>query len=86
MDFAPKCVFVANGEIQAGQVQSFLEAAGIRSVLRGEALRNTHGLTMDGLGAVRICVADADEERARALLASAEAGEFRLGARHRRTN
>jgi hypothetical protein len=41
-------------------------------------LRNTHGLTLDGLGAVEIAVADTDEDRARALLASAERGEFRL--------
>lgn len=73
-----RCVFVANGEIQAQQVRAFLEAAGIASGLRGESLRHTHGLTLDGLGMVEIFVAGADENRARALLASAEAGEFRL--------
>jgi hypothetical protein len=46
--------------------------------LRGEALRNTHGLTLDGLGMVEIVVSDEDEERARELLASAERGEFRI--------
>jgi DNA-binding transcriptional regulator LsrR (DeoR family) len=71
-------VFVANGEIHAQQIRAFLEAAGISSALRGESLRNTHGLTLDGLGMVKIVVAAADEDRARALLASAEAGEFRL--------
>ena len=71
-------VFTANGEIQAQQVRAFLEAAGISSELRGEALRNTHGLTLDGLGMVEIVVADEDEERARELLASAERGEFRI--------
>jgi hypothetical protein len=74
-----KPVFVASGEIQAQQIQSFLEAAGIRSFFRGEALRNTHGLTVDGLGAVEILVDEEDESRARDLLAKAEAGEFRLG-------
>ena len=73
-----RCVFTANGEIQAQQVRAFLEAAGISSELRGEALRNTHGLTLDGLGMVEILVLDVDEARARALLASAEDGEFRL--------
>jgi hypothetical protein len=73
-----RCVFVANGEIQAQQVQGFLAAGGISSQLRGESLRKTHGLTLDGLGTVEILVAEADEERARALLASAESGEFRL--------
>lgn len=73
-----RCVFTANGEIQAQQVRAFLDAAGISSRLRGESLRNTHGLTLDGLGMVEILVSDVDEARARALLASAENGEFRL--------
>jgi hypothetical protein len=73
-----RCVFIANGEIQALQVQAFLEAAGITSISRGETLRKTHGLTLDGLGIVEILVNESDEERARTLLASAEAGEFRL--------
>ena len=71
-------VFTASGEIQAQQVRAFLEAAGISSELRGESLRKTHGLTLDGLGMVEIVVTDVDEDRARALLAAAEAGEFRL--------
>jgi hypothetical protein len=71
-------VFTANGEIHAQQVRAFLDAAGIASEVRGESLRLTHGLTLDGLGMVEILVADVDEARARALLASAEAAEFRL--------
>jgi hypothetical protein len=71
-------VFVATGEIQAQQVRTFLESAGIVASVRGESLRKTHGLTLDGLGAVEILVAEADAEAARALLESAEAGEFRL--------
>jgi hypothetical protein len=72
------CVFVANGEIHAQQVRAFLESAGIPTSVRGEALRNTHGLTLDGLGAVEISVPEADVSRARELLESAEAGRFRL--------
>ena len=71
-------VFVANGEVHGQQVRAFLEAAGIATVVRGESLRHTHGLTLDGLGAVEIFVADTDAEQARLLLDSAEAGEFRL--------
>ena len=78
MDQHQRRIFIANGEIHAQQVRAFLEAAGISSVLRGESLRNTHGLTLDGLGMVEILVANVDEDRARALLASAESGEFRL--------
>ena len=73
-----RCVYVASGEMQAQQVRAFLEAAGFATVTRGEALRHTHGLTIDGLGAVEVCVAEADADRARALLDSADAGEFRL--------
>ena len=78
MDQQLRCVFVANGEIHAVQVRTFLEAAGIPAAERGESLRHTHGLTIDGLGAVEICVAEADVPRARSLLDSAEAGTFRL--------
>lgn len=71
-------VFVASGEMHAQQVRAFLEAEGIPTIERGESLRNTHGLTLDGLGAVEILVATEDAERARELLRSAEAGDFRL--------
>ena len=73
-----RCVFVANGELHAQQVRAFLEAAGIHSSERGEALRHTHGLTLNGLGTVDIMVDENDEARARSLLASADAGVFRL--------
>lgn len=79
MDHKTRCVLVANGEVQAQQVRAFLEAGGIRTAVRGESLRNTHGLTLNGLGAVEIFVDEADVEEARSLLDSAEAGQFRLG-------
>jgi hypothetical protein len=78
MDESLQCVFVASGEFQAQQIRSFLKAAGIETAERGESLRKTHGLTLDGLGAVKILVADADADRARCLLQSAESGSFRL--------
>jgi hypothetical protein len=78
MDQQLRCVFVANGEIHAQQIRAFLEAAGIPAAERGESLRTTHGLTINGLGAVEIYVAEADVRRTRSLLDSAEAGTFRL--------
>jgi hypothetical protein len=78
MDHPLRRVFVANGELHAQQVRAFLEAAGIPTSERGEALRHTHGLTVDGLGAVEIMVAESDAARARPLLASADAGMFRI--------
>jgi hypothetical protein len=71
-------VFVANGEMEAQQVRAFLEASGVATAVRGEALRNTHGLTLDGLGRVEILVAEDDFDRARSLLAAADTGQFRL--------
>jgi hypothetical protein len=71
-------VFVANGDLEAHQVRAFLEAAGVPAIVRGESLRHTHGLTLDGIGAVEILVLEADADRARALLRSAAAGHFRL--------
>ena len=79
MDPELRCAFVASGETQAQQVRAFLEAAGIQTAERGEALRNSFGLTLDGIGAVEILVVDADLDKARTLLAEAEAGSFRLG-------
>jgi hypothetical protein len=73
-----RCVHVASGEIHAQQIRAFLEAAGISVVERGESLRHTHVLTLDGLGAVEILVGSEDADRARSLLDSAEAGAFRL--------
>jgi hypothetical protein len=78
MDHPLQCVYVANGDIEADQVRAFLEASGIATATRGESLRRTHGLTLNGLGAVEILVDDADADQARALLRSAESGQFRL--------
>jgi hypothetical protein len=79
MDQDLRRVFVASGEMHASQVRAFLEAAGIPTAVRGESLRKTHGLTLDGLGAVEILVAEDDVERARSLLDAAETGQLRLG-------
>ena len=72
------CVHVASGEFAAQQVKAFLEAHGIPSEFRGEALRMTHGFTLDGLGEVRVHVTPKDIAQARDLLARVEAGELKL--------
>ena len=46
--------------------------------MRGEALRKTHGLTLDGLGMVQILVRESDADPARELLAAVERGELAL--------
>jgi hypothetical protein len=72
-------VYTANGEFEAQQMRAFLEAHGIPCEFRGEALRKTHGLTLDGLGEVEVHVPRDRVEEARELVALAEKGELRLG-------
>ena len=71
-------VYTAQGEFDETQVRSFLAAHDIPTSTRGEALRHTHGLTLDGLGAVEIMVAAEHEATARLLLDQAERGEFTI--------
>ncbi len=72
------CVHTASGEAQAQQIRAFLEANEIPCSFHGEALRKTHGLTLDGLGMVEIHVPEAFVERAQELLAAADSGELSL--------
>ena len=71
-------VHTAQGEFEETQVRSFLRAHGIPTSTRGEALRKTHGLTLDGLGQVEVLVAPEDAVDARALLAAANQGDLRI--------
>ena len=72
MKTEPNCVYKANGDPEAQQIKAFLGAHGIPCEFRGEALRMTHGFTLDGLGVVRICVPQELVAEAKALLAKAE--------------
>jgi len=74
----PNCVYKTNGEPEAQQVKSLLAAHDIPCEFRGEALRVTHALTLDGLGVVQICVPPEHVEEAKELLALADAGELAL--------
>ncbi len=74
----PVVVFTAQGEIEETQVRSFLAAHDIPTIVRGEALRKTHGLTLNGLGAVEILVAAEHEKQAKELLAQVDRGDFTL--------
>jgi hypothetical protein len=73
-----RCVFTASGQVEAEQVRAFLEASGIPSVLRGESLTKTHGVTVSELGRVDVYVTESDADRANELLASVERGELQL--------
>jgi hypothetical protein len=78
MESAERLVYTANGQTEAEQVRAFLEASGISSVLRGESLTKTHGMTVSDLGRVDIFVPAADADRANELLAAVERGDLQL--------
>ncbi len=74
----PVTVAHAQGEAEASIIRSFLESRGVRTHLKGEAVRTVYGLTMNGLGHVEIQVAPADEAFARELMEKVENGELDL--------
>ena len=71
-------VTTVQGQFEEAQLRSFLEAHGVVTQVRGETLRSTHGLTVDGLGAVEILARKADATEAQALIERAERGELSL--------
>jgi len=74
----PNCVYKTNGEPEAQQIKALLAAHDIPCEFRGEALRVTHALTLDGLGVVQVVVPPEMVEKAKELLALADAGELAL--------
>ena len=63
-------VWTAQGELSAQMIRSVLESDGVDSMLSGESIRLTHGLTVDGLAEVKILVRKEDEARAREVIAA----------------
>ena len=72
-------VTTLQGSFEEDQILAYLEANGIPARSRGEALRRTHSMTMDGLGRVEILVPSDVADDARDLLEKAESGALRLG-------
>ncbi|MBC8450643.1 DUF2007 domain-containing protein [bacterium] len=60
--------YVASGEMEALTVKSVLEAAGIESTLKMEAMTKLLAMTIDGLGAVEVLVPAKRLEEARTIL------------------
>ena len=71
-------VATVQGQFAEQQVRAFLEAHGIETHAKGETLRNTYGISIDGLGAVDILVPADAVDVARELLARADRGEFAI--------
>jgi len=67
-------VYRAAGEIEAQVIKGLLESYGIPCFLKGDAARTIYGLTVDGLGEVRIMVQESMAEEARRLIRGKEHG------------
>jgi thiamine pyrophosphokinase len=62
-------VYAAQGHMRANVIKSKLEAAGIPAILSYEALSRIYGLTVDGIGQVRVLVRPDVAAEAKRLLA-----------------
>jgi hypothetical protein len=71
-------IATVQGPFEEAQICSFLESNGIPTRIRAEALRHTHGIVIDGIGAVRIQVPQESAAFARDLLNRADHGDFRI--------
>ncbi|OFV82130.1 MAG: hypothetical protein A2Y78_09830 [Acidobacteria bacterium RBG_13_68_16] len=67
-----------NGTINAEPVLAALRANGIPAAAVGEAVGRVYGLTLNGLGMVRIVVPREYEEQARELIAAGELQQLEL--------
>ena len=72
-------ISIVQGQFVEAQIKAFLEAHGIPCQLRGEALRVTHAISVDGIGAAEVLVPADRAEEARDLLARADRGELAIG-------
>ncbi len=69
-------VYTTAGLLQAAIVKGKLEANDIPALLEYESLGPVMGLTIDGLGEVRVLVPEDKAEAARALLEESESEEI----------
>lgn len=67
---SPVTVYVAAGQMEAEIVRGRLLAEDVPAILSYESLGQVMGITMDGLGEVRVQVPAALEARARQILAT----------------
>lgn len=71
-------VATVHGPFEEAQICSFLQGNGIPTRVRGESLRRTHGITVDGIGAAEVEVPVQFAQAARELIAMADRGELEL--------
>jgi hypothetical protein len=68
-------IHIAQGELEANVMKSHLESEGIPVILQYESAGRVFGLTVDGLGEVRILVPPELAEEARQIIKPREVGE-----------
>ncbi|MEM4723663.1 MAG: thiamine diphosphokinase [Candidatus Hadarchaeum sp.] len=66
------------GHLRANVIKAKLEAAGIPAILSYDAASLVFGLTVDGIGEVRVLVREGDAEEARRVLGEGQIGEETL--------
>jgi hypothetical protein len=71
-------VLRVDGAINAEPILAALRANGIPASVVGEAVGRVYGLTLNGLGVVRIVVPKEYEEQARELLAAGELRQLEI--------
>jgi len=64
------CVYVAQGQLQAHVIKTRLESEGIPALLRYESAGIVFGITVDGLGEVKVLVPEPLADEARAVLST----------------
>ena len=71
-------VYTANGMLDAEMIRSFLETAGIPSILSHESAGTVFGLTLGPLGEVEIMVPAGKFNEAKTILDEMEQGQYNL--------
>ena len=69
-------VYTASGHLDGELMKNFLAAHGVESVLLGESIATTYGLTSTPAGKVEVMVNKDDLETARDLIRQYENGDF----------
>jgi len=67
--------YIAQGEAEASIIKSHLECEGIPVMLQYESVGRVFGLTVNGLGEIRILVPQGLVERAKEIIKPREIGE-----------
>jgi len=61
-------VYITQGELEANVIKSHLESEGIPVMLQYESVGRVYGLTVDGLGEIRILVPHEFADEAREII------------------